>query len=383
MRTGTPDLDDAEELFSADVDGLLRGVALAGAQVRAIAEAEREGVLEPLADLRPRSVVIVYGGAGIAARAATLIVAAVSARIDVPIVTAPTLPGWIGPLDVVVIAGDDAGDMALADAAARGLRRRAEVVVVAPIAGPLRDALGGNGIDLSPRLDIEPRLRFVGFAAAFLAVLSGLRAVRFMPTAPPLDEVADALDAEASAGHPGRQSFHNRAKALALRVQGRPVVWSGDSPAATVVATHAAASFVALAGVICAAADLGDAAASVAVSGNDSGAASAVDSIFYDPEIDGPRAGMPTRVLVATTAAREWFTRRRVGGLADVELLIGDDTESGERRSESGAPEWASPPAPGEDVVADSPVNLMSFLILVLRMELAAVYLRLVGNTVR
>ena len=95
MRTGTPDLDDAEQLLSADVEGLLRGVALAGAQVRSIAEAAREGVLAPLQDLRPRSVVIVYGGGGVAARAAALIVATVSARIDVPVVTVPALPGWI------------------------------------------------------------------------------------------------------------------------------------------------------------------------------------------------------------------------------------------------------------------------------------------------
>ena len=54
-------------------------------------------------------------------------------RLDVPLVAAPSLPGWIGPLDVVVIVGDDAGDMALADAASRAHRRHAEFVVVAPI----------------------------------------------------------------------------------------------------------------------------------------------------------------------------------------------------------------------------------------------------------
>ena len=65
MRTGSPDLDDAEELISADVDGSLRAVALAGAQVRAVAEAVREGVLAPLADLRPRSVIVVHGSSGV------------------------------------------------------------------------------------------------------------------------------------------------------------------------------------------------------------------------------------------------------------------------------------------------------------------------------
>ncbi|MET9199863.1 hypothetical protein [Gordonia sp. NPDC003585] len=385
MRTGTPDLDDPEELLSADIDRLLPSAALAGAQVRAIAEAAREGVLAPLSDVRPRSVVIVYGGGGAAARAAGLVVATVAARIDVPVVTGPALPGWIGPLDVVVVAGDDAGDMTLADAAARALRRRAEVVVAAPIAGPLRDALGGNGIDLSPRVDVEPSLRFVGFVAALLAVLTALTQIRFGGGVPVLDEVADALDAEASSAHPARESFHNRAKSLAITVAARPTVWTGDSPAGVVVAAHAATSFAGIAGIVSAATDLGDAARlSAVVADRRTGDASA-DSIFYDPEIDGPMEVSP-RILVATTAAREWYTRQRIGGIGDVVLVVGDDTETLGQAVNPGAD--APPRQPysvpmAEDVASDSPGDLLSYLVLVLRVEMAAVYLRLVGNAVR
>lgn len=376
MRTGTPDLDDAEQLLSADVEGLLRGVALAGAQVRSIAEAAREGVLAPLQDLRPRSVVIVYGGGGVAARAAALIVATVSARIDVPVVTVPALPGWIGPLDVVIVAGDDAGDMALADAAARATRRRAEVVVAAPIAGPLRDALGGNGIDLSPRVDVEPRLRFVGFVAAILAVFTALSGVRFGGVPPVLDDIADALDEEASSGHPDRESFHNRAKMLALRVQDRPTVWTGDTPAGVVLAGHASSTFLSLAGIVCAAADLADAARMAAVVAARTPGGSAADSIFYDPEIDGPAAPAPPRSMVITTATREWYTRQRVAGLGDVDLVIGADADSPAAPADRDGP---ARPMAGEDV-ADSPGDLPAHLVTVLRVELAAVYLRLVGN---
>ena len=63
MRTGMPDLDDVEGLVALDVDGLLQSVARAGAQVRAVAEAVREGALDPLSPLRPRGVVIVSGAA--------------------------------------------------------------------------------------------------------------------------------------------------------------------------------------------------------------------------------------------------------------------------------------------------------------------------------
>ncbi|MBD0859749.1 hypothetical protein IA539_00770 [Gordonia sp. zg691] len=385
MRTGSPDLDDAEELISADLDGLLRAVALAGAQVRAVAEAAREGVLAPLADLRPRSVVVVHGASGVSHRAAELAVATLASRVDVPVVSGPVLPGWVGPLDVVVVAGDDAGDMSLADAAARAHRRRAEVVVVAPVAGPLRDALGGNGIDLSPRFDIEPRFRFVGFVAALLAVFGALSQVRFTGTAPVLDELADALDEEASADHPGRETFRNRAKSLALRIQDRPSVWSADSPAGAVVARHAVTSLVGLAGVVGAAAELADVSRMSRLLEARSGGAPAADSIFYDPDIDGPPPAQTPRVLVVSTARREWYTRQRVAGLGDVDLVVGADrAEGAPADAGAGVAQWDDlRPAPGDDPVADGPGDVRDFLIVALRVEMAAVYLRLVGNTMQ
>ncbi|TSD98331.1 hypothetical protein FOV72_00660 [Gordonia rubripertincta] len=382
MRTGTPDLDDAEELFSADVDGLLRAVALAGAQVRATAEAVREGVLSPLADLRPRSVVIVHGSSEVSHRAAELGVATLAARVDVPVVTGPVLPGWVGPLDVVVVAGEDAGDMALADAAARGLRRRAEVVVAAPVAGPLRDALGGSGIDLSPRFDVEPRFRFVGFVAALLAVFGGLTQVRVTGPVPALDDLADALDAEASGSHPSRETFHNRAKSLAVRVQGRPSVWTSDSPAGSVLAVHAVTSLLAFAGIVGAVAELGDVARMSRLLDSRPGTAPAVDSIFYDPEFDGPAQEPAPRILVVSTARREWYTRQRVMGLGDVDLVVGAD--EGDALPQNGGQPWDDRrPVPGEDPVADGPGDLLDFLVAALRVEMAAVYLRLIGNTVQ
>ena len=385
MRTGSPDLDDAEELISADVDGLLRAVALAGAQVRAVAEAVREGVLAPLADLRPRSVIVVHGSSGVSHRATDFAVATLGARVDVPVVSGPVLPGWIGPLDVVIVAGDDAGDMALADAAARALRRRAEVVVVAPVAGPLRDALGGNGINLAPRFDIEPRFRFVGFAAALLAVFGALTQVRFTGSVPTLDDLADALDDEASTGHPARDAFHNRAKSLALRVQGRPTVWTADSPAGAAIARHAVAGLVGLSGIVSAAAELTDVSRMVQLLGSRSDVAPSADSIFYDPDFDGPPAAPAPRVQVVSTGRREWFTRQRITGLGEVDLLVGIDRAQ-ETSAAGGADgrEWEDRrPAPGEDPVADGPGDVLDFLIVALRVEMAAVYLRLVGNALQ
>lgn len=375
MRTGVLDLDDAAELVAADSEGLMHAVALAGAQVRAAAEAVREGVLEPLAELRPRSVVVLCGASATARAAADLVTAVLATRIDVPIVVTTGLPGWIGPLDVVVIAGDDGGDMALADGAARALRRRAEVVVAAPVEGPLADALGGHGMNLSPRVDADTRFRFTGFVAALLAVCGALTQVRLTGATPALTDLADALDEEAGANHSSRESFHNRAKLLAGRLAERPVVWTGDTPAALVIARRSAEVLLAIAGNVSAATNLADVAHAWREVWSAAGD-TATASIFYDPQIDGPPTDARPRVLLVTTAAREWYAARRIAGIADAEPVVGDDL------TEAGRDGGMATAAPGAEL-SDDPADLVSLLLLMIRVEMAAVYLRLTGAGTR
>lgn len=381
MRTGAPDLDDVDDLVGADTGGLLHSVALAGAQVRAVAEAVHEGVLAPLEDLQPRSVVVVCGAYGTARRAAELVTTLLATRVDVPVVCTDGLPGWVGPLDVVLVCGDDAGEWVLSDATARALRRRAEVVVAAPVEGPLRDALGGNGINLSPRLPVDPRFGFAHYVAALAAVLVGLRRVRITDQVPPLDEVADALDVAAVAGHVSREVFHNQPKLLAARIADRSVVFTGDTPATTVLAHRAAEVFLAVAGSVCAAADLPDAVrASAEIWAR--GPAGAADSIFYDPDLDGPTANPGPRLVVATTEARRQTVRGRLGAVDDVEVIVGED-EAAQAQSADDVPDpvshgaggAASGLAPTPDAVGD----LVSLMLLNLRIEMAAVYVRLTG----
>ncbi|GAB20852.1 hypothetical protein GOEFS_132_00830 [Gordonia effusa NBRC 100432] len=358
MRSDTADLDDVEELLSADRDGLLQAVALAGAQVRAIAEARREGVLDCLAELRPRSLVIVTGASAVGADAVDFVVAAIGARVDVPIVVIPTLPGWIGPLDVVVLAGDDAGDPALIDAGARGARRRAEVVTLAPLEGPLRDAVAGRVIDLSPRVNVPAEFRFCGLVAGLLAVCAALTAVRTTGAVIDFDDLATALDAEAAANHPDREGFRNQAKLLASKVQERETIWAGDDASTDVVARRASVIFATVAAVPGAAVTLPAALGAMLIrSGTGE---SAADSIFYDPQFDGPIGRMP-QLLVVSSAGRHWYTRQRVGDLA-TEILV-DVVDSNDA---------------GDTAVAGRD-ETMGYLVVTLRMEMAAVYLRLLG----
>ncbi|MEZ5209786.1 hypothetical protein [Gordonia sp. (in: high G+C Gram-positive bacteria)] len=365
------DLDDVESLYSVDRDGLLRSAAMAGAQVRAVAEAQAEGVLEPLSTLRPRAVVIVTGGGTVGARASALVVAAFGGRIDVPLVVVPVLPGWIGPLDVVVVLGDDAGDPLLSDALARAARRRAEIVVLAPLEGPLAEAAGvgrrgaAEFVNLAPRLSIDPRFRFTGHVAGLSAVLTGLAAVRVAPRPEPLAELADRLDAEAAVGHPGQESFHNQAKLLAMRAVGHGLAWTGDTPAAAAAAAQAAAAFFEIGGVPAAVAE--EARILAVLAGR--GAPAPAESLFYDPEFDGPPARDPIRAFLVTLAARSWFAHRRIGDRA-VDVVT-------EQVDDAGPP--PANPSGGAEALADTPADLGAYLVIVVRAQLAAAYLALTG----
>lgn len=368
MPAITDTVDDTEALSSVDSEGLLRSAALAGAQVRAVAEAQDEGVLEALATVRPRAVVIVTGGGLLAARAAALVSAALADRFDAPLVTVPALPGWIGPLDVVVVTGDDAGDPLLSDALARAARRRAELVVLAPLEGPLAESagLGRPGaaalIDLSPRLPVDPRFRFTGLVAGLLAVIGGLSAVRCTPAPPDLREVADRLDAEAVAAHPGQESFHNRAKQLALRVAGHRCVWSGDTPAAAAAGVQAAAAFFEIAGEPIAAADE---ARALAVSAGDSAAAGT--DLFYDPDFDETPPASRPRLFLISTVERAGAAARRLGE-RDAQVIT-------EAPGEPEAPFAAEAPDS-----SDTPIDLTAYLVVVARAQFAAAYLTLTNG---
>lgn len=366
MLTGAPDLDDVAALTDADVEGLLPASALAGAQTRAVAAAVAEGALQPLADLRPRAVVIVCGD-GTSGRAADLVLAMVSARIDVPLIKTVDVPSWIGPLDVVVIAGDDAGDPRLADAATRAGRRRAEVVIAGPIEGPLRDSLIGPFLDLSPRVRVLERFRFAHYVAALLAVLDGLRSVRLDGTRPDLSGLADELDREAAGNHPGNELFHNAAKELAAHVAGRPTVWTSDSPAGMALAVHASRTILASSGTVSAAVDLNEVVAAAGVLDRSASPAAAdYDPIFHDAQIDGPPAAEPVRVQMLTTPDREWLARRLTAVLPDVDVQM-----SGPAAPPTGAPPESG--APGLD-------DLVPLMVLALRTDMAGAYLRLVGE---
>ena len=368
-------LDDVDALTAADREGLLRSAALAGAQVRAVAEARSEGAGEALAGLRPRAVVLVTGVRAVARHAAELVVAATAPRIDVPLAIVPALPGWIGPLDVVVLLGDDAGDPQLSDAAARALRRHAELVVAAPVEGPLAEAIDRRAFtDFSPRVKVAHGFELPALVAALIGTLDALTGVRRQPAPPELRELADALDAQALADQPSQESFHNQAKTLALRITGRPVVWAGDTAAAAAVAAHAATTLLTVAGAVGVAADAAGAVAELHRAALAPRVRPAVDPLFYDPDFDEQPPDEVPRLLLVSTRTRRWLAQQQIAALPDADVITeGDDTAML-------APDpTAGPPATPAELLTDEPGDLRGYLLIAARITRAGVYVRLGG----
>lgn len=344
------DLDDGPALLAADGTGLLRSAALAGAQARAMAAAVEEGAVESLRG-DPARTLIWLAGRGTAGSAGALLAATPGGAAGVPIVLAAEVPTWVGPLDVLVVAGDDPGDPVLVAGAATGVRRGARVVVAAPHEGPLRDVTAGRAVVLAPRVAVPEEFRLVGAFAAGLAVLAAVDP-RLRTD---LAGLADALDGEALRSGPARETFTNPAKTLAERLRGGGAALVGDDAATLAVARHASATLLRVARTAVAAGGLADAVAA----GHADPAAG--DSIFHDEEIDGP-APARLRVLALTLTEHRTVAAARIGGLADIDL-VSADAPTGE-------------PVGMVVGMVEVPVE-QQLAMLAVRLELAAVYLRL------
>lgn len=345
------DLDDVNGLIDADRDGLLRAASMAGAHVRATAAAVEEGALEPVSGGRPRTLVWV-AGRGTASTAGAMLAGLLGTATGQPFVVATGAPPWLGPLDVLVLAGDDAGDPALTAAAATAVRRGARVVVAAPYEGPLRDATASRAAVLSPRLPVHDAFGLCRYLAAGLATVAAVDDEMDVH----LGALADELDAEALRSSASRELFTNPAKALTERMISRRVVLTADSAAALALAQHGSAVLLRLAGEAAAASCLGDVLVGLQnlQSAGDPGG---IDALFHDEQIDGP---LPQRfrVLVLTLNGERPVVAARVGGHADVDIIGAQDV-----------PDATSVGVAGTE---------QQLGVLAVRLEMAAVYLRLV-----
>lgn len=350
------DLDDTDGLLSADREGLLRAASTSGAQVRAVAAALDEGALDSVRGDLPRTVIWV-AGRGTAETAGIMLAATSGGAASAPIVITGEAPPWIGALDMLVVAGDDPGDPALVGAAASAVRRGARVVVAAPYEGPLRDVTAGRVAVVEPRLPVVDGFGFCRYFAVGLAALETVDPKLRLDLA----VLADELDAEALRNSASREVFTNPAKALVERMSRRRIVLAGDCAATLTLARHGCAVLLRAAHEVAAATGLTDALMALR-GGAGSGFADPTEALFHDEEIDGPIAER-LRVLALTLDAERTVVASRVAQFDDVDLLGAEDVPD--------LPDAGPAPAgaqPAEQQLA----------VLAVRLEMAAVYLRLV-----
>ncbi len=243
-------LDDQEALARADRRDLLRGAAEAGARVRtAVRHADEAGIAELKPDGRPRA--ILTAGPGLAATCvADLLGSLAGAACPVSRLTprgvAPAagallweLPGWAGPVDLLLIATPDGSEPGLSLLVEQAYRRGLTVVAVSPSGTPLTDAVAGaHGLAVPmATAPYEPQAPATASAPGSLwALLTPLLALldrTGLLSAPPeaLQKVADRLDRVAERCGPAIATYSNPAKTLAAELsEALPVIWTeGDS----------------------------------------------------------------------------------------------------------------------------------------------------------
>lgn len=243
-------LDSVESLESLDSRGSLRALATAGAQVRrAIVAARDAGIDRVAGGDRPRSVLVAsLGGSSVVCDVLDVLAEPGS---PVPLTTrreAP-LPGWIGPLDLVIAvsqSGRAAGPLALAAEAAR---RGAALLTVGAPDSPLADVCArGRGVHVDITASVPTsRAALWSMLTPVLLAADGLGLVDCSEQV--LERVADLLDARAEECRPSSESFVNPAKLLALGLAETVPVVLGDGALTGVAASRAAAMFARTAGV--------------------------------------------------------------------------------------------------------------------------------------
>lgn len=215
--------DDArldDEVALAAADPVLRALAEAGARVRreavAAAEAVDSAVLTALDDTRPRAVV----AAGTDSR---LLRAVLEPWCPVPFVawSGPSLPGWTGPLDLVVVLAPQDGDAGTASSAAEAVRRGCSLVIACPVPSLVGDHAVGRHTTVLPTS--------TGDQLATAVVMLELLARVHLGPATDAAAVADALDDVAVACSPYRSLSVNPAKMLALALGDTvPLLWGSS-----------------------------------------------------------------------------------------------------------------------------------------------------------
>lgn len=214
-------LDDPRALDPVDPD--LRDIAGWGAEVRRAASTAADALARLAAEDgsdQPRAVI----AAGPDGR---LFRAVLEPVCPVPFVawSHAGLPGWAGPLDLVVVMSTSGHDPAALSVVNEASRRGCRRLVLTPAHSPLAEAAANRSTTVVPAGSADP-------LALAVPALQGLHTLRLGPEVDP-EPVANALDRVAIECAASRPLGDNPAKELAVGLADAvPVVWGGSVLAA-------------------------------------------------------------------------------------------------------------------------------------------------------
>jgi glucose/mannose-6-phosphate isomerase len=232
------DLDDLAALTAADPGDMLRATADAGAQVRrAMATTDPDLVRAAAAEGRPRAVVVAgMGGSGISG---DVLAAVCGTGCPVPVSTLRgyVLPGWVGPLDLVIAVSCSGRTEETLTVAAEAAKRGTRLVGVGAAGSPLHELVASapGGVFLAVDAgSLMPRASLWLLATPLLLLADALGLADVPAIA--LDRAADVLDERAVECGPAAELDGNPAKLLGATLAGSlPAVW-GTSPLGAVAA---------------------------------------------------------------------------------------------------------------------------------------------------
>jgi len=313
-------LNDPDHIVSRDSRQTLVALATAGAQVRQAVTLSREAGIERVAGGdRPRSVLVAsLGGSAVVADVLELL-AEPGSPVPVNVRRNLPLPGWVGPLDLVVavsLSGRAQGPLAVAAEAAR---RGASLLTVGAADSPLADVCArarGVHIDVGHG---RTSSRTALWSLLTPVILAGNALGLFEAGESDLSDTADRLDLHAEACRPRSESFVNPAKILAMQLAETIPVVLGDGPLNGVAASRAASMLSRTARIPATSGELPDAASQIVASfdgpftaggGRGVGVRESAPDIFADPFLDGPaqpRLGLlMLRDAPPTTLTKQW-----------------------------------------------------------------------------
>ncbi|HMM95745.1 SIS domain-containing protein [Phycicoccus sp.] len=327
-------LDDLDALTALDTRDSLRSLASAGAQVRrALVAADEAGVGRVSGGERPRSVLVAALGGSAVVGDVLDVLADPGSPVPVTVRRDAPLPGWVGPLDLVIAvsqSGRAAGPLALAAEAAR---RGASLLTVGAAGSPLADvAARARGVHVDVAIP-APSSRTALWSLLTPVLVAADRLGLASVPVEVLERVADVLDDVAEECRPSSEAFVNPAKVIATGLDGTVPLVLGDGALTGVAACRAAQMLSRTARVPATHGALPDAASSVvatldgpfgsglgAVGGGGPGGGER--DIFADPYLDGP--SLPRLGLVVL---RDPGLDPAARGLADA--VVGSAREAG------------------------------------------------------